>query len=115
MVRQSVEDTNVTAALADAMEKAGRREDVQLQSIFFLMQDSRGVNTTFTACFVFFRTSVLAPAESERICIVCQVKLRTVAFNPCGHFCICTDCAEHEFETCPVCREDVISTIKIFK
>ncbi|OWA50775.1 hypothetical protein BV898_15281 [Hypsibius exemplaris] len=88
MVKQSVEDTNVTVALTSALAKAQRFSEIEEQ--------------------------LLASVPSERLCVVCQVKLKTVAFNPCGHLCVCTDCADHGFATCPVCREDVTSTIKIF-
>ncbi|OWA51887.1 hypothetical protein BV898_16348 [Hypsibius exemplaris] len=88
MVKQSVNDTNVTVALTAALAKAQRFGEIQ--------------------------NHLMAPVSTDRLCVVCLVNMKTVAFNPCGHLCVCTDCADHGFQTCPVCRENVTNAIKIF-
>lgn len=35
--------------------------------------------------------------------VLCDKNPVKVAFSPCGHFCICSKCAENDLRTCPVC------------
>jgi hypothetical protein len=42
-----------------------------------------------------------------RKCIVCRTRSSTLAYHPCGHLCLCRDCAPKWQETssrCPVCN-----------
>jgi len=60
--------------------------------------------------------------ESQR-CSICLSSPRTILFQPCGHFCTCTDCCgqlqaravmENEQLKCPICREPVNSTSPVY-
>ena len=37
-------------------------------------------------------------------CVVCLQRAREVAFVPCGHFCVCSNCGQRLSE-CPICQE----------
>jgi hypothetical protein len=53
-----------------------------------------------------------AEAQSDD-CIVCMDAKKTHAFQPCGHHCVCANCA-YKCQICPMCREPVIGSLKIF-
>ena len=36
-------------------------------------------------------------------CVVCLERARAVAFLPCGHFCVCSNCGQR-LDECPICR-----------
>jgi hypothetical protein len=53
-------------------------------------------------------------------CVVCMDALRTHLFVPCGHMCVCGDCAmivsgEGGTNECPLCRVAVSGTVKVFR
>jgi hypothetical protein len=47
-------------------------------------------------------------------CVVCMHAENTHAFIPCGHRCVCTSCGTKCNNCCPICRENVTGTLKIF-
>lgn len=47
-----------------------------------------------------------------RVCTICMDAEATVATVPCGHLAFCTSCPR--LDTCPVCRQSVSSTQRIF-
>jgi Zinc finger, C3HC4 type (RING finger) len=63
--------------------------------------------------------------RQEGVCVVCLEKQSTHAHIPCGHLCICLDCAElqdacshdnggHGTLKCPLCRVRTICVTRIF-
>jgi hypothetical protein len=56
--------------------------------------------------------------RAKRECVVCQDRPPARAVIPCGHHCLCDECAERLVSVgsgqCPLCRENVHSTLKIF-
>jgi hypothetical protein len=46
-------------------------------------------------------------------CVVCLDEPKTRAFVPCGHQCICDDCAT-KLNQCPICKANATSTVKIY-
>jgi hypothetical protein len=54
----------------------------------------------------------------ETQCVVCFDAPKDHAIVPCGHQCVCAGCAEQltktRTPTCPVCREPIIQTMKVF-
>ena len=46
-------------------------------------------------------------------CIVCLTKLRSIAFFPCGHCCVCTDCCSR-VDSCSYCRARINTLVKIY-
>ena len=53
-------------------------------------------------------------------CVVCYDEPCSMAVVPCGHFCLCVDCAAMitggamQSQNCPICRERMQGTMKIF-
>jgi archaellum component FlaC len=53
--------------------------------------------------------------DQQKNCIACFDAVKTVAFIPCGHLCMCEACLKKQGgATCPYCREKSTSTIKIY-
>mmetsp|Transcript_38208 Transcript_38208/g.89425 ORF Transcript_38208/g.89425 Transcript_38208/m.89425 type:complete len:85 (-) Transcript_38208:378-632(-) len=51
-------------------------------------------------------------------CIVCMDSPRTHALTPCGHKCLCEECAHtyhRQSRSCPICRAPWIRAVKIFE
>ena len=66
---------------------------------------------------------VVPPAAShqgteETMCVVCFDAPKDHLIVPCGHMCVCAGCAElltkTRTPTCPVCREPIQQTVKVF-
>jgi len=54
-------------------------------------------------------------ALDEYTCVVCLEKPKNVLLLPCRHTCLCEECAgAQRWERCPVCREVVETTRRIF-
>jgi hypothetical protein len=59
----------------------------------------------------------LEQEQESKLCIVCQDRTRCVIILPCRHLCLCTECCsiiQREHGSCPVCRQDVRRTMKIY-
>jgi hypothetical protein len=58
------------------------------------------------------------PDAEETQCVVCFDAPKDHAIVPCGHVCVCARCAEQltktRTPTCPVSREPIIQTMKLF-
>jgi hypothetical protein len=63
------------------------------------------------------------PVESVRECVICMDATSTHVYVPCGHMCICKNCAELQAEQtrkcgsskcCPVCRKQAFLIMKVF-
>lgn len=61
---------------------------------------------------------VQAKASAKPECVVCQDRVAERAIVPCGHHCLCDECAHQLVSVgngkCPLCRGNVQSTLKIF-
>jgi len=54
-------------------------------------------------------------SSDDKRCVYCLEEKATIAIIPCGHLCLCTTCSsKNPFKQCPMCRGDIINTIKIF-
>jgi hypothetical protein len=58
------------------------------------------------------------PDAEETMCVVCFDAPKDHLIVPCGHQCVCAGCAEQltktRTPTCPVCREPIQQTVKVF-
>lgn len=55
--------------------------------------------------------------KSSKWCVVCFEKENDYTFLPCGHKCMCKDCAlrtQRRYQTCPYCRERITKVQRIF-
>ena len=44
----------------------------------------------------------------------CHVARRSHVFLPCGHFCVCEACVSKAGGACPMCREPIVQTHRVF-
>ena len=57
----------------------------------------------------------IIPQEHE--CVICKTCRKTHIFVPCGHLCVCVDCAEITMtvsKTCPICRKASTGIMQVF-
>ena len=60
------------------------------------------------------------PDDDDALCVVCLANEKTHALVPCGHQCLCGDCAAtlmgHTARPeCPVCRGEALSSMRIYR
>lgn len=56
-------------------------------------------------------TAMVTPAEQS--CCICMDRPRNIFFQPCGHVCVCSECAAAVRE-CPLCRTPVAQRFQAF-
>jgi hypothetical protein len=53
--------------------------------------------------------------KEDKECSICLNAMPNVSCVPCGHVCLCEKCdSAIDLGTCPICRENVLMTMKIF-
>ncbi|GAD99928.1 conserved hypothetical protein [Paecilomyces variotii No. 5] len=52
--------------------------------------------------------------EEMDLCQICYGEEQDALFYDCGHVCACVTCAR-QVDTCPICRKNVISVVKIYR
>ena len=56
-----------------------------------------------------------ARLEDARLCKVCMEAEICFVFIPCGHICICENCAlNRDLKNCPICRAKITKRLKTF-
>jgi RING finger protein 26 len=59
----------------------------------------------------------LEQEEESKLCVVCQDRKKCVIVLPCRHLCLCVECCiviRRGLGTCPMCRQVVRRTMKIY-
>ena len=59
----------------------------------------------------------LEQEQESNLCVVCQDRNKCVIVLPCRHLCLCTECSiiiKRDHGTCPMCRQNVRRTMKIY-
>ncbi|KAG0726126.1 E3 ubiquitin-protein ligase RNF26 [Chionoecetes opilio] len=59
----------------------------------------------------------LEEERESRLCVVCQDEAKCVILLPCRHLCLCDACTlaiTRRREGCPVCRQQIRQTIKVY-
>jgi len=59
----------------------------------------------------------LEKEQENKLCVVCQDRNKCVIVLPCRHLCLCTECSviiKRDHGTCPMCRQNVRRTMKIY-
>jgi hypothetical protein len=51
--------------------------------------------------------------DADGECVVCLERRAQVAVIPCGHVCLCAECAQQQV-LCPICRAHVCGTLRVF-
>jgi len=53
--------------------------------------------------------------DKDKECCVCMERCPTHVLVPCGHKCVCEECAPRFLmKECPICRKVVATIIKVF-
>jgi len=52
--------------------------------------------------------------KSQKLCTICMENSNEIVFVPCGHNCVCHDCADLLVD-CPLCRQKITQKIKTFQ
>ncbi|XP_037721202.1 mitochondrial E3 ubiquitin protein ligase 1-like [Drosophila subpulchrella] len=60
------------------------------------------------------RRNLPANLSQDQLCVVCSTNPKEVILLPCGHVCLCEDCAQKISKTCPVCRGKIASKAAAF-
>jgi len=50
----------------------------------------------------------------ENLCVCCSLEKKNVVLFPCTHMCVCEKCALLIDSKCPLCREDLQYSVKVF-
>jgi len=50
--------------------------------------------------------------KEHKMCMLCNDVVRSIAFTPCGHVCVCEQCGHREKE-CPICKIPIQQKIKV--
>mmetsp|Transcript_32328 Transcript_32328/g.67815 ORF Transcript_32328/g.67815 Transcript_32328/m.67815 type:complete len:442 (+) Transcript_32328:93-1418(+) len=64
---------------------------------------------------------VAETTSSNNTCVICRDEVAVMAVVPCGHLCLCIDCAEACMSgqtgsrSCPLCRGNMQSILRIYK
>lgn len=56
-----------------------------------------------------------ATTENQGQCIICLSEEPVYALVPCGHLALCGNCAVCPQTRCPICRQQTVSSLRIFK
>ncbi len=51
--------------------------------------------------------------QDDRKCVVCMDNNLEVAVLPCGHLCMCQECAS-SIHQCPMCRVSIEKTFRVY-
>ena len=58
---------------------------------------------------------MLEEEEEKKVCVVCQVQVKSILLMPCRHLCVCNICSQRkELERCPLCREWIKERIQVY-
>lgn len=71
-------------------------------------------NTSRTATTQTTTTSQTSSSPATDNCVICCTLPSSQAIIPCGHRCLCDDCATTLTGKCPLCRTSIQSFLKIF-
>lgn len=52
--------------------------------------------------------------EGEAECNICYINVKKYACVPCGHMCMCGECANRIVDKCPICKDNINNIIKIY-
>ena len=56
-------------------------------------------------------------SEENSLCCICRDATKTILLLPCRHLCLCEDCSvslQQRRGSCPVCRETVRDTLRVY-
>ena len=116
-----VAETNADAATlvteANQMLDAAALVLVQEQRVSAEREETERANSSRLS----ISSNMSSSLASVDNCVICQVTASSQAIIPCGHYCLCDDCATtltigpSESKLCPLCRTPIQSYLKIYQ
>ena len=109
-------EKDAAALVAEAEKEAAALVLVQVRE-----RQQRVDNTTNTATTSTISSNMSSSPATAANCVICQVAASSQAIIPCGHYCLCDDCATiltivpFESKKCPLCRKRIQSCLKIYQ
>ena len=78
-------------------------------------ETNAGSRPTFEALKLKLRNAYAAAvaAAAQATCTVCMERAPVMALHPCGHRCLCQECASL-VQSCPLCRTPVAGSMRVF-
>ena len=102
MRKQRIFSYDVGAAMTKIIDKTVDKRSYPMLSTVPLVSSNSSMNSS----------------PKDVSCIICLQSQRDYAFVPCGHLCICKDCAisvANLDDRCPICRSNATHVMRIFK
>merc|ERR1712215_47179 len=120
-VQKDIIEQNVTCLTSELAEKEILLQEIKLDTKRKLLLVGLGVGAVFAWLYVRNKSSEVAPEEVDLLdrsseiavpdtleCVICMEGMKEVMMEPCGHVCICRNCAltlrTNNRLRCPVCR-----------
>ena len=93
----------------EAQGEKNARDDMPMKELFMVFE---GVDDVSDAAIGAGEAEGEASVDTGKICVVCFVRRAGVAYQPCGHQCLCLVCHETPplpgaadvLQACPLCR-----------
>jgi len=78
-------------------------------------ETNAGSRPTFEALKLKLRNAYAAAvaAAAQATCVICCERPPAMVLQPCGHVCVCQDCAP-AVQTCPMCRMPVAGCMRVY-
>jgi len=78
-------------------------------------ETNAGNRPTFEALKLKLRNAYAAAvaAAAQATCVICCERVPAMVLLPCGHVCLCQDCAS-AVQTCPMCRTPVAGSMRVY-
>ena len=78
-------------------------------------ETNAGSRPTFEALKLKLRSAYAAAvaAAAQATCVICCERPPAMVLQPCGHVCVCQDCAP-AVQTCPMCRMPVAGCMRVY-
>jgi hypothetical protein len=117
--RVAAEEEAVKAGVEAVAEAAAAAERLQMEErLAALALEAQQIQARLGGSAVPPAAPAPHPDAEETMCVVCFDAPKDHAIVPCGHICVCEACAEKLTKTrkptCPVCREPIQQTMKVF-
>jgi hypothetical protein len=119
----AVKAVKAVEAVAEAAERLQMEEDLaaltlRMQSDALRVQSDR-LRVQQIQARLGVPPAATAPQAEEEMCVLCLDAPKDHIITPCGHQCVCGACAEKlkavkRNPACPICREPINATFKVF-
>jgi len=115
-------DTSILADLATFEDTYSENENIERRTTAITEDENADKRDTADENKVTIKANnkikdIVSPTaaayRTKPTCVICLAKQPEIAFDPCGHFCSCSDCGDN-LKECPMCREPITKNLKVF-